>query len=89
MIDYNKYNISEDDFEFLEYIKAAVGVDSQCEVFLKYKDFFFMFEPHGEEVEIFSGDKSLGKYKNIEDLFLNFMVDGKSFIERIKDIYYE
>ena len=89
MIDYSKYNISEDDLEFLENIKEALGENCRNEVFLRYKDFLFMFEPYGDDVGVFSGDKSLGKYKNIEDLFLNFMVDGKPFIERVEDIYYE
>lgn len=75
--------------EFLEDIKSAVGVDSQMEVFLRYKDLPFMLEPHGEQLDVCSKGEVLGSYKNFDDMAKNFMIDGKSFVERINEIEYD
>ena len=80
--------LNEYDLEFFEDIKQAVGVDSQVEVFLKYKDFLFMLEPHGEEINVCSKGELLGRYKNFDDMAKNFMLDGKPFIERVSEIEY-
>ena len=72
--------------QFLEDIRLAVGVDSQREVFLKYKDFCFMLEPHGEEVYVRSKGEILGRYENFDEMIHSFMLDGKPFIERIAQI---
>ena len=44
---------------------------------------------YGEQVEVFSNGEILGVYKTIDDLHLNFLIDGKSFIERISEIEYD
>ena len=75
--------------EFLEDIKQAVGVDSQMEVFLRYKEFPFMLEPHGEQIDVRSKGEVLGCYDNFDDMAKNFMLDGKTFIERIDEIEYD
>lgn len=72
--------------QFLEDIRIAVGVDSQREVFLKYKDFYFMLEPHGEEIYVRSNGELLGVYKNFDEMMYSFILDGKPFIERISQI---
>ena len=75
--------------EFLEDIKGAVGVDSQMEVFLKYKEFPFVLEPHGEQIDVCSKGEVLGHYKDFADMVNNFMIDGKPFIEQIDEIEYD
>ena len=89
MIDLKKYVKDGKKIEFLETIREDLSLTSQSEVFLKHKNFCFMLEPHGEEIEVLSDDKSLGLYKNIDDLLLNFLIDGKPFIERISEIEYD
>ena len=74
---------------FLEDIRLAVGVDSQVEVFLKYRNFPFVLEPHGERIDVFSKGEILGSYENFDDMAKSFMIDGKSFLERITDIEYD
>ena len=64
-------------------------MDSQSEVFLKCNDFCFLLEPHGDEVEVFSNEETLGVYKTIDDFLLNFLIDGKPFIEKISEIEYD
>ena len=88
-MDFTKYTTDKDELEFLGNIHIAVGIDSQSEVFLKYKDFPFFLEPHGRKIEVYSRGECLGIYQDIDDLFLNFMIDGKPFIERIADIDYD
>lgn len=74
---------------FLNSIKSAVGIDSQREVFLKYNDFYFFLEPHGEEIAVRSKGLLLGYYKNFDEMVNSFIIDGKPFIERISEIEYE
>lgn len=74
---------------FLEDIKQAVGVDSQMEVFLRYKEFPFMLEPHGGQIDVRSKGEVLGHYKNFDDMAKNFMLDGKPFLARIDEIEYD
>ena len=75
--------------EFLEDIKQAVGVDSQKEVFLRYKEFSFFLEPHGERIDVCGKGAVLSSYDNFDDMANNFMIDGKPFIERIGEIEYD
>ena len=74
---------------FLEDIKQAVGVDSQMEVFLRYKEFPFMLEPHGEQINVCSKGEVLGRYDNFDDMAKNFMLDGKPFLAHIDEIEYD
>ena len=89
MIDLKNVLNNEKQIEFLETIIEDLSLNSQSEVFLKYKDFCFLLEPHGEKVEIFSNGQTLGVYKNVNDLFLNFLIDEKPFIERIAELEYD
>ena len=89
MIDLTKYITDENELEFLEDIRIALGVDSQSEVFLKYKDFPILLEPHGKEFQVWSRGKQLGVYETVDDMFLNFKIAGKLFIEQVQDIEYD
>ena len=75
--------------DFLEMIKAAVGVDSQMEVFLKYRDFSFMLEPHGEQVDVRSSGKLLGSYKSFEEMVNSFEINGEPFIKCVDEIEFD
>ena len=89
MIDLKSFLNDVKQIEFLETIIEDLSLDSQSEVFLKYKDFYFLLEPHGEKVEVCSNGQTLGEYKTIDDLLLNFFIDGKPFIERISELEYD
>lgn len=75
--------------DLLKDIQQALDVDSQCEVFLRYKDFLFFLEPHGKKIEVKSCGKVLGRYNSFEEMINNFTLEGKSFVERISEIEYE
>ena len=75
--------------EFIETIKQAVGLDSQMEVFLRYKEFPFVLEPHGEQLDVCSKGVVLGSYDSFDDMANNFIIDEKPFIERIDEIEYD
>ena len=85
MIDFEKYNLNEEDVKFFFEIEDYC-INGQSEVVLKYKGKSFVLEPSGEEVSVYAYDKNLGQYKNFDELFLNHKIDGKPLIEIIKDL---
>lgn len=88
MIDYRQYPLDEYDIEFLEDIRSALGEDSQNEVFLKCGVFPILLEPHGKEVCVKSKGETLAFFNSVDDMFLNFKIDEKPFIERVGEIEY-
>lgn len=88
MSNYRQDVLNAYDLEFIEDIKKAVGIDSQVEVFLKYKNFSFLLEPHGVEICVYSNGELLGRYKDFDNMAKNFLIEGKSFIDCISEIEY-
>lgn len=88
MIDYKQYALDEYDIEFLEDIRLALGEDSQSEVFLRCGVFPILLEPHGREVHVKSRGETLAIFNSVDDMFLNFKIDGTPFIEKISEIEY-
>lgn len=87
MIDFTKYTTNKDELDFLEdlYITFAI---SQIPLTLECKGYSFHVDPCCGGAEIWRFEKCIAKYDTIDDLFLNFKIDGKPFIERIADIEY-
>ena len=87
MIDFTKYTTNKDELDFLEdlYITFAV---SQIPLTLECKGYSFHVDPCCGGAQIWHLGKCIAKYDTIDDLFLNFKIDGKPFIERIADIEY-
>ena len=88
MIDFSQYNLSNDDIEFLEYLREELEI-SQAPVDLKCGDYSFHIDPGSGGAQIWRYGEMIGDFKTIDDLFLNFKIDGKSFIERISEIEYD
>ena len=83
----NKLNPFE--LDFLESIQKALGVNSQREVFLKYKNFPFVLEPHGEEILVRSMGVMLWRYKDFNEMIYTFKLDEKAFVEQISEIDFD
>ena len=86
MIDLTKYNLNDDDIEFVKDIKQ--DIKNQNEIILEYMGKSFVLEPHGNAVQVYAYGEILGNYESIDDLFLNHKIDGKSLIELVKNLEY-
>ena len=82
-------DICKEDMDFLNDIKAALAVDSQCEVFLKYKDIHILLEPQGSSINVYVNGKVVGKYLSFDEMISNLSFENKLFIELISEIEYE
>ena len=89
MIDLMNFVHDKDDLLFLRNIKEATGIDSLSEVRLIYKgNKHFSIEPLNGKIVVFGfGERMI--YETIEELFFNFMLDGKPFIEQLSEIEFE
>ena len=81
--------LSEEDLQFLSNIKASLNIDSQCEVFLKYKETYILLEPHGTEIVVYVNGQKMQCFISFDELVNQFIIDGKPFKEIISEIEYE
>ena len=89
MIDLKKYVSNDEDLQFLEELRTILG-PSRIPITLKCGQYSFLIEPIGEnEVQIWRHSKLLAEYHSVDDMFLNFSINGKTFIEQIEEIDYE
>lgn len=86
MIDYEKYNISEDDQEFIQDMRDAVAPDSQTPMNLQCGDYGFHVDIVHFELEIWHNSVKVAQYKSVDEMLLNFEVNGKPLIEQIADM---
>ena len=84
MIDYNNYDFSQADLDFLEQIKC--DCENLNEVILQYNSKSFVIDPHGEKIEVYAYGETLGFYENFDDLILNHKIDGMPLIALIKQL---
>ena len=88
MIDLTKYNFDDDDIIFLLEIEDAC-INGQNEIILDYNGKTFVLEPSGKTVQVVEiADQVAGKYESFDDMLLNYKIDGKPFIELVKDLDY-
>lgn len=87
MLNIDKYNVSGDDLEFLTDLTTHLE-ENQMSLNLKFNDFSFQIDPCGKYYEVWNCGVLLGKYTSLDDLFLNFKLDNKPFIEQISKIEY-
>ena len=87
MKDLTKYAKNDVDFEFLKTLSDMVS--SQTEFTLLWGGYSFLVEPHGEEVVIWHCGDLVARYCCLEDMFLNYKRNGKSFIECVNDIDFD
>ena len=88
MIDIKRFNLSKNDIEFLTNLKTQLSV-SQIPVELKCGKNSFLVEPGNGGVEVWQFGGVIESFKTVDDFFLNFLIDGKPFIERISEIEYD
>ena len=88
MIDFSKYNLTEREILFLEDLRIDLEA-SQIPVTLKCDNYSFLIEPGNSGAEVWRFGARIGEFKSINDLFLNFLIDGKPFIERIAELEYD
>ena len=88
MIDFIKYNLTENEMLFLEDLRIDLE-DSQMPVALKCGNYSFLIEPGNGGAEVWRLGVMIEEFKSIDDLFLNFLIDGKPFIERIAELEYD
>ena len=86
MIDLTKYNLDDDDIEFVKDIKE--DIKNQNEITLEYNGKSFVLEPRGKAIQVYAYGEILGDYKNFDDLLLNHKIDGKPLIELIQELEY-
>lgn len=88
MIDFTKYNLGQEDIDFILQIEDRC-INDQNEIILEYKDISFVLEPHGKAVQVVVAvDTVVGNYDSFDELLLNYKINGKSLIELVKDIEY-
>ena len=87
MIDYSKYIKDEDDLGFLLDLRTTLLVD-QMPVALDCNGYGFQIDPGAGGAVIWRLGKEIAAYASIDDLFFNFKINGKTFIEKIGDIDY-
>lgn len=88
MIDLTKYVKNQEDLKFLEDIRTELE-DLHSSVNLICGGFGFQLDPFCDGVEVWHKGQKLGKYKSVDDLFFNFLLDGKPFIEKVSELDYE
>ena len=87
MIDYLGYQLSVEDKAFLDELIEFL-IHDQTPVVLACNDFSFQVEPYGNRLEVWRLGSMINRFDNIEELFLNFKINGKPFIEVVSDIEY-
>ena len=84
MIDLTKYNLSDEDLEFLDMLKG--DLEYLNENLLEYNGIAFSIEPCDCKIVVYTDDEVFETFENFDDLLLNFKIDGVPMIELIKDI---
>lgn len=88
MLDFTKYNLDNDDIEFLVQTENWC-IGGQSEIILEYKGRTFVLEPSGKSVQVVEvADEVAGEYESFDDLLLNYKIDGKPLIELVKELEY-
>ncbi len=87
MIDLTRYNLDDEDIEFLRQTEDWC-INGQSEITLQYKEKSFVLEPHGSAVQVYAYGEVLGEYESFDDLLLNYKIDGRSLIELVKELEY-
>ena len=79
---------NKEDLDFLEEIRLALSDNYLNEVHLVYKEKYLAIEPINSKIVVFfEGEEHV--FDNVDEVFFNFVLDGKSFIERVAEIDYE
>ena len=86
MIDFTKYDLDDDDIEFVNDLKE--DIENQNEIILEYKGKSFVLEPLGKAVRVYAYGEVLGDYESFDELLLNHKIDGKPLIELVHWLEY-
>ena len=86
-MDISDFVKDNEDLVFLNEISLALSDSFLNEVHLVYKGKRIYIEPIRTNIVVFFEGKE-EKFNNVNELFFNFILDGKPFIERVSDIDY-
>ena len=82
----NKYNLSEEDREFIillnELCEGGTPFNLDCD------GYSFQVDPGGDGVELWNKEK-VGDFNSLFDMLENFKVNGKTLIEQIDVLGFE
>ena len=84
MIDYSKYNLDNDDLEFICTLKNDVV--NQNEIRLQYKGISFVLQPSGDEILVYAHNCVLERYKSFDDLLLRHKINDVAMIDLIPEL---
>jgi hypothetical protein len=85
MIDLTNYSLDEFEMFLLDHIRLCMSVDYLNEVHLRYKGKYFSIEPVKGKVVVFAfGQRQ--EFDNVDDMLENCVIDGKPFMEALKDV---
>ena len=88
MINYKDYLSSDYEIEMFNDISLGLSDEYLNEIHLFYNKKLISIEPvNGSIVVYYNGNKEY--YNTIEDMFLQFTIDSKPFIERLGELEYE
>lgn len=87
MIDYTKLMINQEDLDFLLDLRKTL-LEDQCPIELICNGYAFQIDPGAGGAEIWHLGEKVAEYTSIDDLFFNFKIKGKSFIEQLAEIDY-
>ena len=83
MIDFTKYNLDEDDKYIIDVIYG--NTESQTNLGLCYKhEKHFDIDNYCDKVHVFMNNNEVGTFNDVDELLLNFKIDGKPLIEVVK-----
>ena len=85
MMDLTKYELDEYRLLIVDNIRLAMSPDYLNEAHLRYKGKYFSIEPVKGKVVVFAfGQRQ--EFDNVDDMLENCVIDGKPFMEALKDV---
>ena len=63
-------------------------LENMNEITMSYKDFEFVVDPHGNNIEVYSDGKTIAFYSDAIGFLSNHKIDGKTIEELYDVIYY-
>ena len=83
MKNYHGYNISDEDYDFIESMEDHIV--SQCGFVIESAYYGMSLDPAGDAIEIWHLGECVTKFNSIKDLLLNYEINQKKLIELIED----
>ena len=86
MIDFTKYNLDEDDIFIIETIYDSCASVTNLTLCYKNQLLFDLDSPDCHKITAYFSDDNFEEFESVDELLLNFKIDGKPLIEVVKDL---